>query len=314
MMRPHYWVAVDDKTLAAGSQNPSQFKPSIQVLPGGALPVPADLVRIDAQTPVCKGAPLKAEWGGKWVDVTVLDVKTNGKLKIHWEGYSSTWDEDRGRDTLLIAKDTLAALKKPGAAAEFAKRAEAAEPGIFEQTAARRHLRDYPIEIPLPRGAARVTDETPLEEGTKLGCSWARQWYNVTVLEVNDDNTVKIRWDKHGAAWDGDVSRECLAIDKRVLAKLERKAGASATKPASSTEPAAEGGGDRFRIVLKEVGANKVAVTKTVMEITGLDLGEAKEFIEAVPLTLKQNLTKTAAEKLRADLQKSGGKVAVELQ
>jgi large subunit ribosomal protein L7/L12 len=55
-------------------------------------------------------------------------------------------------------------------------------------------------------------------------------------------------------------------------------------------------------------------VTKVVMDATGLDLKDAKDYVESVPVTLKQNLTKEAAEKLRQELQGAGGTVAIELQ
>jgi ribosomal protein L7/L12 len=50
------------------------------------------------------------------------------------------------------------------------------------------------------------------------------------------------------------------------------------------------------------------------MDATSLDLKDANEFVASAPVTLKQNLTKAAAEKLRADLQAAGATVAIELQ
>jgi large subunit ribosomal protein L7/L12 len=325
--RQRSWVAVEGKTLEAGRLNPGQFQASVKVLPGGTTPVPADLLPIVSDTPLVKGTPVKAEWAGQWSDVTILDVRADGKVRIHWDNYGSAWDEDRERSTLLIAPATLDALKKPGASDQFAKRAESLAPGAFGSGGAfasggafgstapsfPRNLNKYPISIAIPSTAVRVTDKTPLAEGTKLGCSWGSRWYDVTVLEVHDDGSVKIRWDNFGTAWDGDLSRDCLVIDKKVLAKLETNAKtSSAAKPAIPTDPFS--GGDQFKVVLKAFGVAKIPVTKVVMDATGLDLKDAKEFVESAPVTLKQNLTKAAAEKLKKELQDAGATVAIELQ
>jgi large subunit ribosomal protein L7/L12 len=315
-VRPRSWVAVESTTLEAAKKDPAKFHASVRVLPGGTTVVPDDLRPLEADMQLLKGVPLKAEWGGRWLDVTVLEPAKDGKVRIHWDSFNSHWDEDRDTSALLISADTLEVLKKPGAADVFAKRAEKLEPGTFgAPSTARRRLHDYPIRIPLPKTAVRVTDETPLEKGTKLGCSWGNQWYNVTVLEVNDDNTVKIHWEKFGDAWDADISRECLAIDKKVLAKLEASDKTATKEPPTSTASGDEASKvDRFKVVLKSFGTKRVAVTKVVMEATGLDLKDAKEFVEAVPVTIKQNLTKAAANELRNELEQSGGTVAIELQ
>jgi large subunit ribosomal protein L7/L12 len=152
----------------------------------------------------------------------------------------------------------------------------------------------------------------------KLGGCWARRWWDVTVLEVNDDDTVRVHWDKLGDAWDGDVSRNNLIIAKKDLqkgsAKSSRKLAnkSSASDEASAAETTA--GESRFRVVLKSFGGQRIAVTKTVADITGLDLKDAKEFVESAPVVIKQNLTKAKAEKIRGQLQDSGATVAIELQ
>ena len=45
-----------------------------------------------------------------------------------------------------------------------------------------------------------------------------------------------------------------------------------------------------FTVVLKEVGANKLAVIKAYKEASGLGLMEAKAAVEGAPATLKENL------------------------
>ncbi len=69
---------------------------------------------------------------------------------------------------------------------------------------------------------------------------------------------------------------------------------------------AAEEEKTEFDVVLKEVGANKLAVIKAVREITGLGLKEAKDMVEGAPKTVKEGVAKDEAEALKAKLTEAG--------
>ncbi|MBS6474577.1 MAG: 50S ribosomal protein L7/L12 [Clostridiales bacterium] len=69
---------------------------------------------------------------------------------------------------------------------------------------------------------------------------------------------------------------------------------------------AAEEEKTEFDVVLKEVGANKLAVIKAVREITGLGLKEAKDMVEGAPKTVKEGVAKDEAEALKAKLAEAG--------
>ncbi len=64
-----------------------------------------------------------------------------------------------------------------------------------------------------------------------------------------------------------------------------------------------------FNVVLKEAGANKIAVIKVVREATGLGLKEAKDLVDGAPKTIKENVAKEEAEKLKASLTEAGATV-----
>ena len=61
-----------------------------------------------------------------------------------------------------------------------------------------------------------------------------------------------------------------------------------------------------FDVVLKECGANKIAVIKVVRALTGLGLKEAKEIVDNCPKTLKEAVSKEDAEKIVNDLKEAG--------
>ena len=60
-----------------------------------------------------------------------------------------------------------------------------------------------------------------------------------------------------------------------------------------------------FDVVLKEIGANKIAVIKVVKEATGLGLADAKKAVEAMGV-IKENVPKADAEALVAKLKEQG--------
>lgn len=85
-------------------------------------------------------------------------------------------------------------------------------------------------------------------------------------------------------------------------------AAAMAAPAAGAAAPAAEEKSE-FDVVLAEVGANKMQVIKTVKEITGLGLKEAKEMVDNAPKTLKEAASKADAEEMKKKLEEVGAKV-----
>jgi large subunit ribosomal protein L7/L12 len=73
--------------------------------------------------------------------------------------------------------------------------------------------------------------------------------------------------------------------------------------------PAAEEAKTTFDVVLKSGGEKKIQVIKDVRAATGLGLKEAKDLVEGAPKTVKENLTKEDAEKLKKEIEEQGGTV-----
>ena len=61
-----------------------------------------------------------------------------------------------------------------------------------------------------------------------------------------------------------------------------------------------------FTLLLKEIGGNKIAVIKAVREITGLGLSEAKAVVDGAPSTVKEGLSKDAANEALEKLKAAG--------
>ena len=109
----------------------------------------------------------------------------------------------------------------------------------------------------------------------------AEELVNLTVLEVNElKNTLK---DEYGI-----------------------EPAAAAVAVAAAPAAAAEEGKSEFNVVLKDAGAQKIAVIKAVKEATGLGLGEAKALVDGAPSTVKENVKKDEAEALKKTLEEAG--------
>ena len=64
-----------------------------------------------------------------------------------------------------------------------------------------------------------------------------------------------------------------------------------------------------YDVVLKDAGAQKVAIIKAVKEITGLGLGEAKALVDAAPKTILEKAKKEDAEAAKKTLEEAGATV-----
>ncbi len=115
----------------------------------------------------------------------------------------------------------------------------------------------------------------------------AEELVKLTVLEVNElKNVLK---DEYG---------------------IEPAAAAVAVAgPAAGGETAAADEKSEYDVVLKDAGAQKIAVIKAVKEATGLGLGEAKAIVDGAPATVKEKVAKAEAEEMKKALEEAGATV-----
>ena len=113
---------------------------------------------------------------------------------------------------------------------------------------------------------------------------FAEQLVNLTVKEVNE--LAQILKDEYG------IEPAAAAV-------------AVAAGPAAGAA-AAEEEKTEFDVILKEAGAQKLAVVKAVKELTGLGLKEAKELVDGAPKAVKEGISKDEAEGLKKALEEVG--------
>ena len=116
---------------------------------------------------------------------------------------------------------------------------------------------------------------------------FAEELTSLTVLEVNELKT--ILKDEYG------IEPAAAAV-------------AVAAAPADGAAAADEGKSE-YDVMLKDAGAQKVAVIKAVKDLTGLGLGEAKALVDGAPKVVLEHAAKDAAESAKKALEEAGATV-----
>ena len=102
-----------------------------------------------------------------------------------------------------------------------------------------------------------------------------------------------------------------------LVKEMEEKFGVSAAAPvaaagAAVAAAAPEEEKTEFDVILKDVGSEKIKVIKVVREVcSGLGLKEAKEMCEGTPKTLKESVSKEAAEEIKKKFEEVGATIEI---
>lgn len=117
----------------------------------------------------------------------------------------------------------------------------------------------------------------------------ADQLVGLTVLEVKEL---------------GDILKDEHGIEPAAAAVAVAGPAAGAGEAATAAEEKNE-----YDVILKDSGAQKVAVIKAVKDLTGLGLGEAKAIVDGIPKTVLEKAKKDDAEKAKTALEAAGATV-----
>lgn len=115
----------------------------------------------------------------------------------------------------------------------------------------------------------------------------AEQLVGLTVLEVNELGT--ILKDEYG-------------IEPAAAVAVAAAPGGGDAAPAADEK-------SEYDVILKDAGAQKVAVIKAVKDITGLGLGEAKAIVDSVPKPVLEKAKTEDAEAAKKTLEAAGATV-----
>ena len=102
----------------------------------------------------------------------------------------------------------------------------------------------------------------------------------------------------------GKYLQDRWGVSAAPVAVAASAAGGGTAAPAAPAEEKTE-----FTVVLTEVGASKINVIKTVRELTGLGLKEAKDLVDSSPKPVKENVAKDEANNMKKKLEEAGATV-----
>jgi large subunit ribosomal protein L7/L12 len=117
----------------------------------------------------------------------------------------------------------------------------------------------------------------------------AEELTGLTVLEVNDL---------------GKILKDDYGIEPAAAAVAVAAGPAAGGDGAPAVEEKSE-----YDVILKDTGAQKVAVIKAVKDITGLGLGEAKAVVDGAPKAVLEKAKKEDAESAKKALEDAGATV-----
>ena len=156
------------------------------------------------------GAEVAVKWKGQWYDATILAVESPGRYRIHYDGWSSSWDETVG--TSRIAE--RGAVTSSGAGCGWLGRVFAyvmvtvfaflVGVGILVAVCGQSQTVDAT--------GPPVTAETVLDPGDKIHVQWGSSWYLGTVIAVNPDGRVQIHYEGFDESNAEVVARDRLRL------------------------------------------------------------------------------------------------------
>jgi len=99
-----------------------------------------------------------------------------------------------------------------------------------------------------------------------------------------------------------------------LISEIEEKFGVSAAAPVAvaavpSGSDAASPDKTEFDVYINAAGQQKINVIKVVRAITDLGLKEAKEIVDAAPKVIKEGVSESEANEIKAQLEEAGAEV-----
>jgi len=273
----------------------------VRLLPGTSAVLEDNWVPVPVDTKLLAGTPVYAVvHAGRWTAARYVGPEKQGNVVVQF-------DDLRGQEQvtpparLAIAKEILERLKQPDAGEQFARdEAEACQKWSDERRK-QAHPRDYAAQYPLDESYEPIPERGVIRRGEPLHVFWGFRWNPVRVEADCQSGPVEIRWTERGGVWREFISRKSL------FRSVANRAAGDAETP--NTDPGKSAG---YRIVLTKAGKRRAAVLQVVIQATGLSIKDARELVDAAPVTLADKLTKDKANALRKEIEAAGGEGRVE--
>lgn len=147
---------------------------------------PGDITK---ETLLTVGQNIETKWGHTWYPSEVIELLADGRVKIHYIGWSAGSDETVERVRLRTARGKVAADGRgPTRKLEF---------GVD--------------------GSGEITQATPLTIGQKVETKWGSTWFASEVMDLLADGKVKVHYAGWSSGSDETVERTRLRNPRGVV-------------------------------------------------------------------------------------------------
>jgi LSD1 subclass zinc finger protein len=156
-----------------------------------------------------RGRPVLCEWRGRWWPATILAELPGGQYLIHYDGYSSSWDETVGLERLAARS-----AKVPRATGNRAVGMVIAVSLVVAMSVGVLLARQATSSSAPPATMAPAVMAAPgqLALGQPVKVLWSGRWWNATVIAVYADGRVRVHYDGWAASWDEDVTLDRVGL------------------------------------------------------------------------------------------------------
>ncbi|UJR81680.1 hypothetical protein [Sandaracinus amylolyticus] len=158
------------------------------------------------------GEKVIVEWRGSWWDATVVGVVGPREWRVHYDGWSSSWDENVGPTRILPRAATPPGPRagKGGARAVqvlFALLVVVIAAVIVFVKA--NDPPDPPASVPgaYATPGTALTASDVLSVGAPVWVEWHGTWYRATVLQAYADGSARIHYDGWSDTFDETAAR-----------------------------------------------------------------------------------------------------------
>lgn len=158
------------------------------------------------------GASVLIEWGGRWWPGTVVERRGDDAWLVHYDGWSSMWDEEVGPARIVAGpRGVVAPVGGTRGTLSNGTRLAIGAALLAAALGIGRLVRPEPPDS----GAVRPTSvvpTTPLQVGQAVEALWQGKWWSAEVLALDPDGRVRIHYVGYSSAWDEVVERSRIRI------------------------------------------------------------------------------------------------------
>jgi ribosomal 50S subunit-recycling heat shock protein len=190
-------------------------------VPADAGPISSTGLKVDADTKLELNQVLQVEWGRTFWAARVLELLSDGRVKIHYLGWVASWDEVVPRSRLQLDDKAIEKTQ------EASKPSRDDDPIFLDDDA----IFDFSLEPektekgevpafsgPIKPTGVKVDANTKLEVNQVLDAHDGGDWFAARILALLPDGSVKV----HYIGWptsDEVVPRSRLQLDDKAIEK-----------------------------------------------------------------------------------------------